>query len=75
MWHVWWKGEIHRGFWWGNLKKIVLLDDLVIGGRKVLKWIIKKWGVAWIGLICLRIAKPHLKPPPLAVPSYVADVC
>jgi len=24
MWHVWGKREMHRGFWWGNLKKELL---------------------------------------------------
>jgi hypothetical protein len=32
------------------------LEDTVVDGRIISKWIIKKWhGMAWTGLICLRI--------------------
>jgi len=55
MWHVWWTEETHREFWWGNLRKIVLLEGQGIDVRKILKWIIKMWDRAWIGLIWLRI--------------------
>jgi hypothetical protein len=33
----------HTGFWWGNLSERNLLDDLVVDGRRILKWIFKKW--------------------------------
>ena len=55
MWQVWWTGEIHRGFWWRNLRKRVLWEDQGIDGRKLLKWILKKWDWAWIDFIWLRI--------------------
>jgi len=34
--------EIHTAFWWENLKKIINLEDLHIGMRMILKWILKK---------------------------------
>jgi hypothetical protein len=46
---------VHRGFWWGNLRKRDLLEDLGIDGRIILKGIFKKWnGMVWNGLIWLR---------------------
>jgi len=40
MWHVWETGELHPGFWWGNLseKPTSLSED----GTIVLKWICRK---------------------------------
>jgi hypothetical protein len=36
------RGELHRGFWYGNLREGDHSEDLVIEGRIVLKWIFKK---------------------------------
>jgi hypothetical protein len=49
------RGEVHTGFWWGNLKKNTW-KDLDIDRRIVLRWICKEvgWG-AWSGLSWLRI--------------------
>jgi hypothetical protein len=55
MWHVWGRGEVHTGLWWGDLSEDHL-EDLDIVGRMVLKRIFKKWdGEAWTGLLWLRI--------------------
>jgi hypothetical protein len=35
------RGEVHTGFWWGNLKKRDYLEDLGVEGRIILKWIFK----------------------------------
>jgi len=42
MWHVWGRGEVHTGFWWGNLRDKNQLEDVDIDGRIILKCIIKK---------------------------------
>jgi hypothetical protein len=52
--HIWETGEVHRGFWWGDLRKGNHLEDLCIDGNIILKWIFKKWDGAWTGLIWLR---------------------
>jgi hypothetical protein len=36
MWHVREKGEVHKGFWWRDLKEEGLLVDLGIDGRIIL---------------------------------------
>jgi len=32
-------GEVHTGFWWGNLRERDLLEDPGIDGRIILRWI------------------------------------
>jgi hypothetical protein len=36
MWHVW-KGEVYKGFWWGNLRESYHLEDVVVDGRIILR--------------------------------------
>jgi hypothetical protein len=36
------RGDVHTGFWWGNLSERDHLEDLGID-RIVLKWIFKQW--------------------------------
>jgi len=42
MWRVWKKGKVHTEFWWGNLRKRDLLEDLRVDGRVILKRIFKE---------------------------------
>jgi hypothetical protein len=44
MWHVWGRGEVYIGLWWGNLRVRDHLADLGIDARIMLKWVFKKWG-------------------------------
>ena len=47
------QGDIHTGFWWGNLREGDYLRDLDVDGRIILKWILRKWDVRsmdWIEL-------------------------
>jgi hypothetical protein len=43
MWYIWRAGEVHTGFWWGDLTEGNHLENLGIDGRIIVKWIFKKW--------------------------------
>jgi hypothetical protein len=58
MWHVWGRGEVHTGFWWGDPREKDRMQDLGVDGRVILKRIFKRWNEeAWTGLLRLRIGK------------------
>jgi hypothetical protein len=37
------RGEVHTGFWWGDLREVDHLEDVGVDWRIILKWIFKKW--------------------------------
>jgi hypothetical protein len=53
MWHVWERGEVDTGFWWGNLRDSGHLEDPDVEGKIILRWIFRKWvgghGLDWHG--------------------------
>jgi hypothetical protein len=53
MWHVWEKGEVHTGFWWGDLTERGHLEDLGVDGNVMLNMDLQEvgWGgMDWIDL-------------------------
>jgi hypothetical protein len=42
------RGEVHTGFWWGDLREGDNLEDADIDGRIILKWIFQE--VGWEGM-------------------------
>jgi hypothetical protein len=43
MWHVWGRGELYIGCWWGNLRERDHWGDPNVDGRIILRWIFRKW--------------------------------
>ena len=47
------RGEVYTGFWWGDLRRWYHMENPGIDGRKILKWIFKRWdrrrGLVWSG--------------------------
>ena len=56
MWHVWGKGEVCTGFWWGNLRERDHWGDQDVVGIIILRWTFRKGkGVVGTGWRWLRI--------------------
>jgi hypothetical protein len=43
---------VHTGFWWGILKRRDHLEEPDVDGRKMLRWVFRKWNgdIDWINL-------------------------
>jgi hypothetical protein len=53
---MWGRGEVFRGFCWGNLGERYHLEDSGVDGKIILRRIFTKWDVgAWTGSIWPRI--------------------
>ena len=50
------RGEVHTGFWRGNLRERDHLEDPNLDGRIILRCIFRKWdgGLDWIDLAQVR---------------------
>jgi hypothetical protein len=47
---------MHIKYWWESKKERDHWEDRDVGGWTILKWILERYdGLAWIGLILLRI--------------------
>ena len=42
--------EVHTGFWRGNRREREHLEDLIVDGMRILKWMFRKWDVGGCGL-------------------------
>jgi hypothetical protein len=52
---------VHTGFWWRNLRERDHLENLVVDGRIIIKWVFGKWDVqARTALIWLRIGTAYV---------------
>ena len=46
---------MRAGFWWGNRRERDHFEDPGLDGMIILKWIFRRDGNAWTGLIWLRV--------------------
>ena len=44
------RGDLHTGFWWGNLRTTDYLEDPDVDGRIILKEAFQMWVMDWIDL-------------------------
>jgi len=49
------RGELGTGFWWGELREREHSNDIVVDGKTILNWILRKKARARNGLIWRRI--------------------
>jgi hypothetical protein len=44
-------GQVHAGFWWGNLRYRDHMEYLRVDGKIILKWSFRNWMGTWTGFI------------------------
>jgi len=47
------RGQMHTGFWWGNLRERDYFEDTGVDGKIIYRWIFKKWdggSIDWLDL-------------------------
>jgi hypothetical protein len=50
------RGEVHKSFWWENLRERNRLEDPDVDERIILKWVLKKYvGGSYTGFVWLWI--------------------
>jgi hypothetical protein len=42
MWHVLETGEVHTGFWYGDLREIDHFEDPGVDGKIIFSWTVRK---------------------------------
>jgi hypothetical protein len=56
MFHIWRKGEVCTGFWWGNLRERDYWGDPGVDGKIILRRIFRRWDVGvWTGLSWVKV--------------------
>jgi hypothetical protein len=58
MWHKCGRGEVHTGFWWGNLTVRDNLEDKGIDEKIIFKWISR---ISWDSTDCTDLAQDRDK--------------
>jgi hypothetical protein len=43
MQHVWVRGEVQTGYWWGSLRERDHLEDLGVDGKIIFRWFFNEW--------------------------------
>jgi hypothetical protein len=62
IYHLWRRGWVLTEFGWGILRERDHLEDLVVDGRIILRWIFRNWdgGMDWIDLHRIGTGGGHL---------------